>query len=58
MNLTIATSQFPVDADIHSNTTYVVHHMQLAKKNGAKVIHFRKQVSQGSGNRFLHFCRI
>ena len=40
MRLTIATSYFPVDADIRRNLRYVLNHMRSGKKSGADVIHF------------------
>ena len=40
MALTVATSQFPVRADIASNARFITRHMRLAKKQGADVVHF------------------
>ena len=40
MRLTVATCQFPVDADIRRNLRYVVRQMQAARDQGADVAHF------------------
>ena len=38
--LRIATSQFPVSADIDSNAVWIKRHMKEAKKKDAQIIHF------------------
>ncbi len=40
MRITIATCQFPVDADIRRNQGYVLRQMRIAKGRGAHVAHF------------------
>ncbi len=40
MRLTVATCQFPVDADIRRNLGYVLRQMAIAKRCGALVAHF------------------
>jgi len=40
MKLTIATCQFPVDADIRKNMRHFLRQMRIAKKKGAHVAHF------------------
>jgi predicted amidohydrolase len=40
MMITVATCQFPVDADIGRNQAYVLRQMRIAKSQGAYVAHF------------------
>lgn len=40
MKLTVATSQFPVSADIQENKRYILKQMQAAKALGCEIIHF------------------
>ncbi|MBI1816179.1 MAG: carbon-nitrogen hydrolase family protein [Deltaproteobacteria bacterium] len=40
MTITVATCQFPVDADIRRNLAYVLRQMRIAKSRGAHVAHF------------------
>ncbi len=40
MRLTVATCQFPVDADIRSNLKYVADQMRTARQQNAQVTHF------------------
>ncbi|MFD2162813.1 carbon-nitrogen hydrolase family protein [Paradesertivirga mongoliensis] len=40
MKLSIATSQFPVSADIHENKENILGQMSLAKERGCNIIHF------------------
>ena len=40
MKLVVATSQFPVSADIRRNTRYVLRQLQVAHDRGADVVHF------------------
>src|SRR5262245_380198 len=47
MRITIATCQFPVDADIRRNQRYVLHQMRIAKSRGAHVAHFAECALSG-----------
>lgn len=47
MKLTVATSQFPVDADIQRNTTHILNQMKTAKERRADVIHFPEAALSG-----------
>jgi predicted amidohydrolase len=47
MKLTIATSYFPVDADIRRNGRYVMAHMRTARQRGADVVHFPEAALSG-----------
>ncbi len=47
MKLTVATCQFPVSADIHSNLLYVSRQMRAAKAQGAHVAHFPEACLSG-----------
>jgi len=40
MRITVATCQFPVDAEIRRNAEYVYRQMRMAKSRGARVAHF------------------
>jgi len=45
--LTVATCQFPVDADISRNAGYVQRQMREAKRRGADVVHFPEACLSG-----------
>ena len=45
--LSVATCQFPVEADIASNRNYVFRQMQRAAELGARVIHFSECALSG-----------
>jgi predicted amidohydrolase len=47
MRITVATCQFPVDADIRRNQRYVLHQMRIAKSRGAHVAHFAECALSG-----------
>ena len=47
MKLTVATCQFPVDAEVRRNLTYVLRQMKMAKQRGAKVVHFSESCLSG-----------
>ncbi len=47
MKLKIATSQFPVSADIKKNTRHILRQMQTGKDKGADVIHFPEAALSG-----------
>jgi predicted amidohydrolase len=47
MKLVVATSYFPVSADIQSNLRYTLKHMRSAQKKGADVIHFPEACLSG-----------
>ncbi len=47
MKLSIATCQFPVDADIHRNLGYVLRQMRRARDRGADVAHFPEACLSG-----------
>lgn len=56
MRLTVATSQFPVSADIGANGRWILQHMQDAKEQGANVIHFPEGALSGyAGTDFRSF---
>lgn len=40
MQLTVATCQFPVDADVRRNLQYIARHIRTAQDRGAHVAHF------------------
>jgi predicted amidohydrolase len=45
--LTVATCQFPVDADIGSNARYVLRQIRISKSRGADVAHFPEACLSG-----------
>ena len=45
--LSIATCQFPVEADISSNKSYVLRQMRKAARMGARVVHFSECALSG-----------
>ena len=47
MKLTIATCQFPVDADIKRNLDYVLRQMKSAYRRGAQLVHFSETCLSG-----------
>jgi deaminated glutathione amidase len=47
MKLTVATCQFPVDADVRRNLRYVARQIQAAKDHGAHVAHFPEACLSG-----------
>jgi len=47
MKLTVATCQFPVDADIRKNLTFISRQMRMAKRRGAQVVHFSEACLSG-----------
>ncbi len=47
MKLTVATCQFPVDADMRRNLQYVSRHIRTAKDRGAHVAHFPEACLSG-----------
>jgi predicted amidohydrolase len=47
MKLTVATCQFPVDAEMRRNLQYVARHIQAAKERGAHVAHFPEACLSG-----------
>jgi deaminated glutathione amidase len=47
MRLVIATSYFPIRADIRSNLRYVLEHMREARRRGAHVVHFPEACLSG-----------
>ena len=47
MKLTIATCQFPVDADIRRNRAYISRQLRTAKARGAQVAHFPEGALSG-----------
>jgi predicted amidohydrolase len=47
MKLTVATCQFPVDADMRRNLQYVSHQILAAKDRGAHVAHFPEACLSG-----------
>jgi predicted amidohydrolase len=56
MRLTLATCQFPVDADVVSNCRYVLRQMRTAKSRGAHVAHFCEGALSGyAGSDFDSF---
>jgi deaminated glutathione amidase len=46
-SLVVATSQFPVDADVTRNLRYVLRHMREAAARGAQVVHFAECALSG-----------
>ena len=56
MKLTVATSQFPVCAEIAKNCSYVLRQMRMAKDGGADVAHFCEAGLSGyAGNNITSF---
>ena len=56
MRLTVATCQFPVDADIRRNLGYVLRQMANAKRRGAHVAHFPECALSGyAGTEFASY---
>lgn len=47
MKLTVATCQFPVDADIQRNLLYISRQMRDAKRRGADAVHFPEGALSG-----------
>ena len=57
--MSVATCQFPVGADIRSNTQYILKQMRIAKKRGAHVTHFCKGSLSGyAGVDFVSFEEV
>ena len=56
MKLTLATCQFPVNADVHANLAFVIQQMKNAKRRGAQVVHFSEACLSGyAGVEFKSF---
>ena len=56
MKLTLATCQFPVDANIEANLAFVIRQMKNAKRRGAQVVHFSEACLSGyAGVEFKSF---
>lgn len=54
--LTVATCQFPVDADIARNGRYVLRQMRTAREHGADVVHFPEACLSGyAGSDFASY---
>jgi hypothetical protein len=47
MQLTVATCQFPVDADVRRNLQYIARHIRTAQDRGAHVAHFPEACLSG-----------
>ena len=47
MKLIVATSQFPISADIRANLRHVLEQMRSARAQGARVIHFPEAALSG-----------
>ena len=59
MKLRVATSQFPVGADVERNTGHILHQMQEARDSGAHVVHFSEGAVSGyAGTDFPSFRRF
>ena len=57
MRLTVATCQFPVDADIRRNLRYVLRQMAIAKRRGAHVAHFPECALSGYAGTDFVSCK-
>ena len=56
MRLRVATSQFPVGADVRRNMAYIVRQMERARDCGAQVVHFSEGALSGyAGTDFRSF---
>ncbi|MCK4850034.1 MAG: carbon-nitrogen hydrolase family protein [Phycisphaerae bacterium] len=59
MKLTLATCQFPVDADIYKNLDFILRQMKTAKRGGGHVAHFSEACLSGyAGVEFKSFHRF
>ena len=57
MKLTVATCQFPVDADIRKNLKCILRQMRMAKRRRAQVVHFSEACLSGyAGAEFDSFA--
>jgi predicted amidohydrolase len=59
MNLTLATCQFPIDADIRRNLAWVTRQMKEARRRGAHLVHFPECCLSGyAGVEFKSFAKF